>query len=148
MLPPLLHIRLPVIYEQPKDKSKVIIVITPTLFLVLQSLVVMGSPSPSPPSLLYTKISRLFFKYLEAFCECFWTGSPFTSVFAHQPLMRFLSYAPTEVSVYSSIRKATIRESLFSLLSCLFCFLPTRFPGLALTTVFLHELHSSGPQVS
>lgn len=41
----------------------------------------------------------------------------------------------SEVSLYSIFKK-TIGPSLFSLLNCLFCFLPTRFPGLPLTTLF------------
>lgn len=43
--------------------------------------------------------------------------------------------SPLKAQCTQALEKA-IGPSLFSLLNCLFCFLPTRFPGLALTTLF------------
>lgn len=78
-----------------------------------------------------------------------WRETSFLGLFALQgcSLMRSLLQAPTEVSVYSSFRKGdwpvfVFFVELFILLSS------HEVPWPCSDNAFLHELHSSEPQVS
>lgn len=61
----------------------------------------------------------------------------FLGLFALQgsSLMQSFHGHPLKSQCTQALEKA-IGQSLFSLLNCLFCFLPTRFPGPALTRLF------------
>lgn len=61
----------------------------------------------------------------------------FLGLFALQgsSLMQSFPGHPLKSQCTQALEKA-IGQSLFSLLNCLFCFLPTRFPGPALTRLF------------
>lgn len=68
---------------------------------------------------------------------CRGRGASFLGLFALQgsSLMQSFRRHPLKSQCTQALEKA-IGQSLFSLLNCLFCFLPTRSPGPALTTLF------------